>query len=157
VLGCTLLGGLLIAPLAVMGVLSSGPAGASGSAESPITQAATAPGNYLVNITVNTTPTPFNLSGTLTILPTGSFTSSLNGKGIIHCSGIWTTSGKYIAMEISGTTAPSGCIVTGVDWVLAGHLYGKGIKSGTLNQWFTDANGVPTTSFSTGTWRAVKG
>lgn len=168
ILGCLLLGGSVMAPLAVTGVLSSSAAGASSSsagsialgmaANAPIMQTPTAPGTYMVSITVNTTRTAINYSGTLTILPTGSFSSNLTTtRGSTQCSGIWTTSGNYIAMEISGTTAgPNECLIPEVDWVLAGHLYGKGIKSGTLNQWFTDANGVPTTAAFTGTWNAVK-
>ena len=168
-LGCTLLAGAVLIPITAMGVLSSTPAGASSSAagfvhpgavaQAPITRVATAPGSYSWTVTFGGTLTE---TGTLTISSNGTFSSTLPSDGGLTqaCSGVWTTSGKYIAMDLSGSTSPAPpaapCTAAGFDVVFAGHVTGNGIKSGTLDQAATDANGVPTATVQTGTWSAVR-
>lgn len=163
VLGCTLLGGLVLAPLTASGVLTTTPAGAaSGShgiipggavANAPITRAViAASGTYLFTVTFSGSST---VIGAFTISPNGTLSGNLSSA---TCSGVWTTTGNYISIEFSGSIAPSGCFSPAQDFVMSGHLSKRGIKSGTFLDWPEDANGNPTGPAGPhGTWSAVKG
>ena len=148
-LGGALLAGLAFVPVAVTGLISSRPAAASGSP-------ATAPGSYTLTDT-EVTPTPATYSGHLTILSNGSFTYTTTELPVgVSCDGVWTATGNYIAMDVTGQTGSPGCIGTATALAFVGHLYKKGIKAGTLEAWLVDGSGNPTSFAASGTWNALR-
>jgi hypothetical protein len=162
-LGCIVTAGLVMTPIVATGGLSSA-AGASGSTAVVANQgivaaqsagnaatASLAPGTYLMNVSLNTIPA-VTYGGQMTVSSGGSFTWKLNN---LSCAGIWTSTGNYIGLEVTGSTA-TGCI-TGADWELTGHLTRKGVRAGTTMLWRTDASGDPTSFLANGTWTATRG
>jgi hypothetical protein len=156
ILGYAVLAGLAVAAIVATGLPSTNPVGATGVTGS------SAPGSYgwVATYTPPGGP-PATFGGDLAIASNGTFSATI---GDVYCVGIWSMTGNYIAMEMTGPTGGTQhggssfgpCPGPGYAWVLAGHMYRKGFKSGTMNVWQTDATGNPTSSVQTGTWFATR-
>jgi len=144
-LGLALLAGMTLIPMLVSGQPSSTVAGAADSLTvSP-------PGSYALTIS-EVDPVPKTFAGTLTIVSSGIFSFTLAESGAVY-EGIWTQTGSSLAMDVAGETGPLS--ISSSAFVLAGHLYSKGIKDGTFELWKVDGSGNPTSFEASGTWSAL--